>query len=392
MELTKTYSFHVPIKMIYGIGAIEKAGEVARELGATKAFLVTDQGVVQASLLERVVSPLEAAGVPVQVFERPGAEPTGPQIDEGARQFRQSGADLILGVGGGASMDAAKCIKAMAANPGTILDYAGVAEMKVGPTPVIAVPTTSGTGSEAGGGAVVIDPQRKVKLVVYSPGIAPNAAIVDPLMTMTVPPRTTAYTGFDALAQAMGAYVANVTQPAAEALALYAVELIYANLGKAVAKGDDLEARTNMAYGSLISGVAMYSSDATGEHFLGETIGGHYGLPHGLTIAMVLPYTLEYNRLAVPEKFVRLAQAMGQDVRGLTLREASRKAVEAILELQDDLEIPTLREAGVREEDLEELADKTMGHLGFELNLNPRPMTREDVLGLYRKAYHCEVF
>ncbi len=392
MNLTTTYTFHMPIKMLYGIGVIRKVGEVARELGGTKAFLVTDQGIAGAGLLEKVMSPLEAEGLEVQVFERAAVEPNDAQIDEGARQFKGSGANLILGVGGGASMDAAKCIKVMASNPGTILDYAGLGDIEGNPIPLIAVPTTSGTGSEAGGGAVVVDPQKKNKVVIYSPHIAPTVALVDPLMTMTVPPKVTAYTGLDALAQAMGAYVANVTQPAAEALAIYAVELIYENLGRAVARGDDLEARTNMAYGSLISGLAMYSADATGEHFLAETIGGHYGLPHGLTVAMVLPYTLEYNRLAVPQKFIRLAQAMGERTEGLTVREAGRKAVEAVVKLLEDLEIPTLKEVGVREADFEELTDKTMAHLGIELRLNPREMSREDVLRLYQKAYHGDLF
>ncbi len=395
-QLTKTYTFHVPTQMNYGIGVADGVGEKARELGGRKALLVTDQGIAKAGLADKVVVPLESEGIRVEIFEKAAAEPTDVQVQQGADRFKEAEADLIVALGGGAVMDAAKGIKVMATHEGSIVDYSmdygGADNIKPNAIPLIALPTTAGTGAEAGGGAVIIDSKRSMKVCAYSPHIAPTIALVDPLLTMTVPPKLTAYTGLDALAQAIGAYVINISQPAADALALYAVELIYNNLGRAVAKGDDLEARANMAYGSMISGIAMYNTDCSGEHALGETIGPHYGLPHGLTVAIFLPYVMDMNRLAVPEKFVRLARAMGQRVEGLTSRDASRKAVEAVVELMKDLEIPSLKEAGVREKDFEELTDKTMGHYCVQHKLNVCEMTGDTVMGLYGKAYRNELF
>ena len=394
-ELNNPHAFQVPTRMDYGVGVASKVGERARELGGRRVLLVTDQGIAGAGLVDKVVGPLEAAGLSVEVFEKEGAEPTDLQVAQGAARFKESSADLIVAMGGGGVMDAAKAVKVMTTHPGSIVDYSmdygGAQNIKPNPIPLIVLPTTSGTGSEAGGGAVIIDSNRKMKVCAYSAHIAPTLALVDPLLTLTVPPRLTAYTGLDALAQAIGAYVLNVSQPASDALALYAVELIYANLGRAVAKGDDLEARANMAYGSMISGIAMYNTDCAGEHALGETIGPHYGLPHGLTVAIFLPYVMDLNRLAVPDRFARLARAMGQDVEGLTEREAARKAVEAVVELLADLEIPGLREAGVREEDFEELADKTMTHYCVQQGLNVCPLTRDVVMELYQRAYRDEL-
>jgi alcohol dehydrogenase len=381
-ELMKTYSFRVPTRMDYGVGVAASVGEVARELESGKAFLVTDRGVVRAGLQGEVVASLESEGLEIEVYEKPEAEPDEKMVHEGATQLRDSRAKVIIALGGGGVMDTAKAIKGMVANEGSS------DEAKEYKLPLVTIPTTAGTGSESNGAAVIIDSKRGVKTVIYNQHMTPNVALVDPLMTMTAPPRVTAYTGLDALAQAMGAYVANVSQPAADALAIYAVELIYSNLGRAVAKGDDLEARTNMMLGSMISGIAMLNSNCTGEHFLAETVGAHYGLAHGLTVAIFLPYVMEYNRLAAPDKFVRLARAMGEKVEGLTVRDGSRKAVEAVVELLKDLEIPTLKEVGVHEEELEELAEKTMSHVGIERKLNPREMTRDDVLKLYQKAYH----
>ena len=215
---------------------------------------------------------------------------------------------------------------------------------------------------------------------------------MDPLLTLTVPPKLTAYTGLDALAQSIGAYLVNTGQPVSDALAIYAVELIAGNLGRAVAKGDDLQARTNMAYGSMIGAIGMHRAGCTGEHYLAETVGAYYGLPHGLTVAIFLPYIMGFNRPATPERFVRLARAMGERTEGLSLRDASRKAVTAVVNLLQDLEIPSLKELGVREKDLEQLTDKNMSHWCVVNGVNPRPLTRDAILDLYRRTYHGDLF
>jgi alcohol dehydrogenase len=395
-QLDRTYVFHVPTQMNYGAGVAGKVGEVTREMGGRKALLVTDQGIAKAGLADKITASLESEGVKVEVFEKAAAEPTDVQVQQGVDRYKEVEADSIVALGGGAVMDAAKGMKVMATHEGSIVDYSmdygGADNIKPNSIPLIVLPTTSGTGSEAGGGAVIIDSKRSMKVCAYSEHIAPTVALVDPLLTVKVPPKLTAYTGLDALAQAIGAYVINISQPAADALALHAVELIYSNLGRAVAKGDDLEARANMAYGSMISGIAMYNTDCSGEHALGETIGPHYGLPHGLTVAIFLPYVMDMNRLAVPERFVRLARAMGRRTEGLTSRDASREAVRAVVDLLRDLEIPSLKEAGVREKDFEELTAKTMGHYCVQQKLNVCEMTEDTVMGLYRKAYRNQLF
>jgi len=392
VELTKIYSFHMPTRMVYGIGAANRVGEIVRELEGRKVFIVTDGGIVKAGLLDRIMPQLEAEGLTVEVYEKDEAEPTDAQVHQGAQKLKESGANVVLGFGGGGAMDAAKGIKVMATNPGSILDYEGFGKVKGSDIRLVAIPTTAGTGSEAGPGAVIIDSQRKRKIGVISPHISPHVSIVDPLLTLTVPPKLTAYTGLDALAQSIGAYLVNTSQPVSDALAIYAVELIAGNLGRAVAKGDDLQARTNMAYGSMIGAIGMHRAGCTGEHYLAETVGAYYGLPHGLTVAVFLPYIMEFNRPAAPQRFVRLAQAMGERTEGLSLRDASRKAVTAVVNLLQDLEIPSLKELGVREKDLEQLTDRNMSHWCVVNGVNPRPLTRDAILGLYRRTYHGDLF
>jgi alcohol dehydrogenase class IV len=378
--------------MIYGVGAANQVGQIVGELGCQKAFIVTDGGIVRSGLLDQIKPKLEAEGLTVEVYQRDEAEPTEAQVHEGAQELKGFGADVILGFGGGGSMDAAKGIKVMATNPGSILDYEGFGKAEGSDIRLVAIPTTAGTGSEAGPGAVITDSERKRKIGVISPHISPDVSIVDPLLTLTVPPKLTAYTGLDALAQSIGAYLVNTGQPISDALAIHAVELIFGSLGRAVAKGDDLQARTNVAYGSMIGAIGMHRSGCTGEHYLAETVGGYYKLPHGLTVAIFLPYIMEFNRPAAPERFVRLAQAMGERTDGFTLRDASRRAVTAVADLLQDLEIPSLKEIGVREKDLEQLTDRNMSHWCVVNEVNPRPLTREAILELYRRAYQGELF
>jgi alcohol dehydrogenase len=368
---------HLPVKIRFGDGVAEDLAAVLAEEGATRPFLIMDRG------LDKIVPGVASAIAPLgsaQRFEKDAGEPTVALVEEAAEALAASGADAVVALGGGSSMDTAKAARLVA---GQGEPYMRFARREVGyeppSIPLICIPTTAGTGSEVSGGAVITDEATHVKAGIASPLLRAQHALVDPTLTHGLPRNLTAYTGIDALAQAIAALVVSVRTPVGDAVGLEATRLAGQSLVRAVTDGSDAEARSEMMAASLLAGLAMNISDCGSEHSIAQAIGGKLGLFHGLTIGLVLAETMDRDRRYVPEQFERVADALGEPDDGSG--DGSR-AVTAVRRILDELEFETLESVGVRESDLDELASNALSD--YFISVAPAPWTHGDVVDALR--------
>ncbi len=382
--MIKVRSFEIPTVMKHGAGAIQTLADEARALGMKRPLLVTDGGIVRAGLLERATAPLKAAQLPFAVYDQVRANPPIAIVDEGARLYKKEKCDGIIGFGGGSSMDTAKSIGVVAANGGSILKYewADPQPIRKRIPPTICVPTTAGTGSEVTLWAVITDPARQIKFNVGGTGlIGAWVALIDPELTLELPPAVTAGTGMDALAHAIECYTCAYAQPLPDSVALNAMEYVAEHLRVAFAQGHNIQARYGMSMAAMLGALAYGTESAGAAHAMSQSAGGVHDVPHGALTARLLGPVMEYNYLGEPRKFARIAQALGEDTRGLSVWESAEKAVEAVYRLTDDVEIPTLQELGFDPSEIPHLAriafadPQTIG--------NPRDLN----LGAYEKIW-----
>ena len=381
-------SFEVPTVMKHGIGAIATLADEARAVGMKRPMIVTDSGIVQAGLLAEAERPLKAANLDTVAFTEVVPNPPAALVDRGAELYRQERCEGIIGFGGGSSLDTAKAIGVIVSNGGSILQYewADPQPIKKRIPPTICVPTTAGTGSEVTLWAVITDPRRQIKFNVGGTGlIGAWLALIDPALTVNLPPAVTAGTGMDALAHAVECYTGAPAQPFSDAVALLAMEYIGQYLRIAFAQGHNLEARYKMCMAAMLGGMAYGTESAGAAHAMSQTAGGVRDVPHGALTARCLGPVMEYNFLGEPHKFARIAQALGEDIRGLTVWQAAEKAVEAVYRLTEDLEIPTLQELGFGEDEIPLLAEKAFNDpqtIG-----NPRDIDLKGYVKVYEKAF-----
>ena len=386
--MTQTYQFKAPSVIVNGPGAAKEVGNFAKGLGK-KALLVTDANLEQLGLPNEVMKSLEIAGVPFAIFSRVVIEPTQDNIEEGLKAYKEAGVDFLIAVGGGSSMDTAKAIGALATNTGKISDFMGSNKIPKPAAPIIAIPTTAGTGSEVTPFAIITDTAKDVKMLIASPNILPRVALVDPLMTLTMPQDITAATGLDALTHAIEAYVSVKAQPVTDTLALQAIRLIAANVRQAWSNGDNLEARTNMLIGSLHAGLAFANSSVALVHGMARPIGAYFHVPHGVSNAALLPTVIEFSILGNPQKYADIAGAMGENTEGLSVLDAAYLAAEATRRLNDDLKVPTLSGLGVEEKKFNAVVKQMAADAiasGSPGN-NPRKATPDEIVELYKKAF-----
>ena len=382
-NILRQFSFELPTRIEYGVGVISKLGDELRLLKAQKVAIITDPGIIKAGLLDKITSILKEEKLLYNVFDGVDPNPKDRNVERGAQVVRSFGADAMVAIGGGSVIDCAKAIGVLVSHDGKrIKDFEGKTAVKKQILPFIAIPTTAGTGSEVTFSAVITDTENNYKMTVRSPFMAAKVALLDPKLTVTVPPHITASTGMDALTHAIEAYTVKVSEPVSDALALYAIELISNNLVNAVKNGEDIEARACMLVGSLLAGIAFSHSDVGSVHCMAEALGGVYDAPHGICNAVLLPYVMEYNVEFCLEKYARIAKAMGETFE--TSREGAMKAVERIKKLATEVGLPSFKSLGVKEEDLEKLADMAAKNISTESN--PREMTKEDYLTLFRRA------
>jgi alcohol dehydrogenase class IV len=384
--MAKINTFLSPHKVIIGNGAVSQVGKEAGKLGAKKALIVTDKGVVKAGLLESVEGSLRAQKIDTGIFDK--VEPDAPArlVDECAQVVRDKGYDVIIGIGGGSSLDVAKGASILATNKGTIVDYAGTDLVPSKGLLKILIPTTAGTGSEVTRVLVITDEEAKLKKAVFSDFVLADVAIVDPLLTVSLPSKITADTGLDALVHAIEAYVSVNATPFSDVLAIEAIELIAENLPTAYARGDNLEARFNMALAATFAGLAFISGGLGAVHALAYVLATECHLSHGRSNAVMLPHVVDYNRIGNLNKYACITQVMGEKTEGFSAYQAGEKLVTSLCLLLESLNIPTkLGAYGISEPDLPKLVEGAMKHSRL-FATNPRELTEEDVRNIFASA------
>jgi len=386
-RLLWAYTFDLPTRILYGIGISETVGDEAKRLNAKRALVVTDKGVVRVGIVDQVVANLKQAGIAVDVYDEVIANPVDATIIGGLKMLRETKPDLIVGVGGGSPIDSAKLIAIMETNEGAVSDYFGYGHVKAKrKCPLIAIPTTAGTGTEVTMWAVVTDTQKRQKQGVGSVLCMADVALVDPLLTVTMPAKPTAEVGLDALSHALEAYVSTTAWPVSDALAEYAIKLAADNLRIVVANGKDIKARDAMMMASMLGGMAFPSGGVGMVHGMGHGLSAFYNLSHGYTMGAMMPYVEELNYMANPSKFAKLARLLGEPVDGLSDLRAAERVPVALAALFKDVGMPNLVDAGARCEDipaLTELAWEEVGNRGT----NPHPMTKADIALVYEWAF-----
>ena len=379
------YGYFMPTVNLMGAGAVAEVGNQAKILGASKALIVTDKVLVGNGTVKKVTDRLEDAGVANVIFDGVHPNPTVGNVEAGEAIYKKEGCDLIIVIGGGSPIDAAKGVGLVIGNGGSIKDYEGVDKSKNPMPPFIAVNTTAGTGSEMTRFCIITDEERHIKMAIVDWHVTPTVSINDPEMMASMPKSLTAATGMDALTHAIEAYVSTIATPVTDSAAIKAIELISEYLRPAVANGANMEARDKMAYAEFLAGMAFNNASLGHVHAMAHQLGGFYDLPHGVCNAILLPHVERFNLIACPERFADIAIALGENIEGLSVIEAADLALDAIVRLAEDVGIPSgLRELGVKEEDFPTLADNALKDACGATN--PRIATKDDVIGIFASA------
>ena len=373
----------------FGAGCRETIAVEAIRRGFKKAFFVTDKDLIRFKVADKIIEVFEKNHIPYELFSDVKANPTIANVQHGVAAFKESGADFIVALGGGSSIDTAKGIGIVVNNPdfADVKSLEGVAATRYKAVPTFALPTTAGTAAEVTINYVIIDEDAKKKMVCVDPNDIPAVAIVDPELMYSMPKGLTAATGMDALTHAIEGYITPGAWAMSDMFELKAIEMIAANLKAAVDNGSDVAAREAMSQAQYIAGMGFSNVGLGIVHSMAHPLGAHYDTPHGVANALLLPYVMEYNAEspAVP-KYIHIAKAMGVNTDGMTESEGIRAAVDAVRKLSLSIGIPQkLHEINVKEEDLHQLAVDAFNDVCT--GGNPRPTSVEEIEALYRKAF-----
>ena len=381
------FSFETAPKIICEQGGADRLGEVAAGLGISRVFLVTDAGLIKARLLDGALASLAARGVHATVFSEVLADPPELSVQAAVDAARAAGVDGVVGFGGGSSMDTAKLVALLVRTPQALPDIYGIGLARGPRLPLVQVPTTAGTGSEVTPISILTTPSHEKKGVV-SPLLYPDVALLDSRLTLGLPAAVTAMTGVDAMVHAIEAFTTRLKKnPLSDALAIKALQLLYANLPAAVNDGKDATVRENMLLGSLFAGMAFANAPVAAVHALAYPLGGHYGLPHGLTNSLMLGPVLEFNSAAAQGLYAQLGRAILPDLAGAADPAAAIAFVAAIRARVAAMPYAqTLRDAGVKQGDLQMLAEDAMKVQRLLVN-NPRDVAYHDALAMYQTAW-----
>lgn len=377
--------YFMPTINLMGFGSAKKIGEQIALTGKKRALIVTDAGLSSVGTPELIKKYIEDAGFEAVIWDKVCANPTDNNVHEGVKFYQDNDCDLIVSLGGGSPHDCAKGIRLVIDNGGRVNDYEGMDKSTKVNTSLIAINTTAGTAAEITRFCIITDTSRKVKMAIVDWRTTPTASINDPALMVAMPASLTAATGMDALTHAIEAYVSTIATPLTDCAALKAIELTSKWLRIAVSGGSDLEARNQMTYAEILAGMAFNNASLGYVHAMAHQLGGFYDLPHGVCNAILLPHVCKFNIQANPQRFADIAEALGENIDGLSASEGAKKGIEAIQKLSQDIDIPAnLARLGVREEDLEIMAINAMKDAcSFT---NPRIATLEDVIGIYKAA------
>jgi len=387
MNHTPIFTVTQPTQIQFGTGAISNLAETVKSLNGSNVFLVVDPGLVEAGLTSPITAPLKKAKIPFTVYDKIDPEPGLKLADKGTKIAKKAKCDCVVGVGGGSAMDVAKAIAILLTNGGKAVDYLGLGLIKKPGVPKIMVPTSSGTGAEVTFTAVFINEKTGSKGGMNGDPLYPDATILDPELTISLPPHVTAFTGIDALTHALEAYTSTQAHTISEMYSLEAITLIADNLPTAYANGDNLDARSAMLMGSLLGGKALATAGVGLVHAMAYPMGGMFGIPHGLANAVLLPYVVDYNLIGDMEKFAILARVLGQNTDDLTLRESASLCVDALFNLNDDVGIPaTLKDLDIPFDAIPEMAEIALT-VTRPVENNPRKPSLKEVIAIYETAF-----
>jgi len=389
MEMTasKIHPFFSSKKILFGLNSIKELGVEAKALGGSKVLIVTDPGVIKAGLIDFIKPSLESQNVSYIIYDKVAPDPPTTVVDECAQWIKEHGIDMVIGFGGGSSLDTAKGAAIMAVNRGTILDYCGKSLVPKPGLPKILVPTTAGTGSEVTNVLIIVSEKEGMKRAVYSDYALGDVVIVDPMLTLSMPPAVTADTGMDALVHAIETFVATTATPFSDVLAIEAIRIIAKSLPVVYAKGECLEARYDMALGALLAGLAFGSGGLGAVHALAYPLGTEYHLPHGRTNAIMLPHVMAFNLAGANEKYGKIGEAMGVRIEGLSPIEKAKASLMEVRNLISQVDISyQLKDYGIKKEDISKLTMEGMKYSRLFIP-NPRNLNQEDVKKIYTEAW-----
>lgn len=369
-----------------GAGSLAKIVEELKSFGSQKPLIITDPGLTQTDIISTLETTLSESNFDFYRFDKVEADPRYQLVTEVVSLAKEKGSDCIIGIGGGSSLDIAKMVSVMATNPGSVADYFGIDLVPHSGMKCILIPTTSGTGSEVTPIVILSDHEEKLKKGVVSNHLFPDCAILDPELTLGLPPAITAATGMDALIHALEAFTSVNATPTTDMFAVRAMQLIIANIRTAYANGLDVTARLNMLEGSMLAGMAFANAGVTAVHAFAYPIGAEFHIPHGVANTIMLAPVMEFNLIGNIEKFAQVAQLFGQGDATTSRRQLASLGVEAVKELAQDLDVPRhLSDFGVRDDNIPNLAAGVMKVTRL-LGNNPRKMTLDAAQSIYRNA------
>lgn len=393
----QTSLFMTPERVICGQGVAMQAGLHAKTLGARKIFVITDETVARLTIFKEILQSINDQGIDFYVYSEVDVNPSDVQVEKGTAKYHYEKADTIVAIGGGSPLDSAKAIGILATNGGSINEYDNVADDepdKPDPVtnpipPLITIPTTSGTGAEVTSFAVITNTKEKYKMIPGSWRSTPKIALVDPLMTMSMPPKVTAVTGMDALSHAVEAYCSPDAMSQTDALALSTIKLVAENIEAVVANGADLMARGAMSLAAMQGGLCI-NANLGGVHALGHQLSSQYNIPHGLAMSIMMPVIMKFNMVACIDRMVDIARALGETTDGLSKAEAAGTAPRAVQRLAIALGLPvSLSDCGADPEKIP--AAVKWASNDFDILGNPRPMTLQQIEELYQKAFELKI-
>lgn len=381
------FVFSVPSNVIFGEGVSQQVGQMVVQSNCKKVLCIYDKGIKEAGIAGKIIDNIKHSNIEIVTFEDVIPDPPVEVVEKAAAIAAKEGIDGIVAIGGGSSIDTAKAVNILLGNGGSLMDYEGINQVPKRGVPLIAIPSTSGTGSEVTVASVITDNTNSRKVVIVGNNVGCDLAILDPLLTLGLPKSITAATGMDAFSHAVEALTTTLATPMTDALAIEAASMIYENFATAVSNGNDAEARAKMMMGSMIAGIAFSNGFVHLGHAMAHAMGAKWHIPHGVVCAIALPYALEHNVSFVPDKIRRLGMAMGLALdKEMTDQDMADLVIDKIKSLSKMVGIPTLQELGVEKEAIEEICDQTMNELTIHFSHNP--VTRETVKQILESMFH----
>lgn len=378
MELRgKLEKFLIP-ETIFGVGSLAEVGDAVRRAGGSRALVVTDPGVLAAGWVDRALPHLKAAGVSWHVWSGVTPNPKDTEVETGFESYLDSGCDVLVAIGGGSPIDAAKAIAVLSGNGGRILDYAGIDMIAKPIPPMVMVPSTGGSGADVSQFCVITDTGRRLKATIAGRALVPDISVTDPTLLTTMPPELSAHTALDALSHGVEAYVSKAASFLSDGHALAAIRGVVEHLLPSIDDPGALRAREGIARASLQAGIAFTNALLGATHAIAHQIGGYLDVPHGLLNAILLPHVMRFNAVTHADRFVGVAGALGVETARLTPAESAEAAIAAVQRLREKVGIPAgLAKVGVRHEHLGRFAENALNDA--YITTNPRAVSQHDV-------------